>query len=325
MTSLRAAPLMPLMALALCGASQAHGAPAPLANGVWSAAPPMRNARAAHAVVSTGTRIYALAGTGTGGRPVLEVERFDGARWEAEGALPGEGLNAPAAALVDGQIVLIGGFDTTTNVPTAQVRVYDLDSRRWRDAAPLPAPRGGHAAVVLDGKIHVLGGGNAVSTIADHSVYDPQADTWRARAPLPRAEGSPAAVVWAGRIYAIGGRSGSSDFGDVYVYDPVADAWTSGPGIEPRGTAGAATYCGAIHVFGGESQAHNASLKSVLRLTRDGRRWEAIGDMPTARSFARAVLFGESVYVVGGARVAGSSHDAIGSAVVERFDAQCRP
>ena len=101
MTSLRAAPLMPLMALALCGASQAHGAPAPLANGVWSAAPPMRNARAAHAVVSTGTRIYALAGTGTGGRPVLEVERFDGARWEAEGALPGEGLNAPAAAIVD--------------------------------------------------------------------------------------------------------------------------------------------------------------------------------------------------------------------------------
>jgi N-acetylneuraminic acid mutarotase len=321
----RAARLLWLPALAYGAAWHAHGAPAPLADGAWSAAPPMRNARAAHAVVSTGTRIYALAGTGAGGRPVLEVERFDGTRWDAEGVLPGQGLNAPAAAVVDDRIVLIGGFDTTTNVPTAQVRIYDLRARQWRDAAPLPAPRGGHAAVVLGGKIHVLGGGNAVSTIADHSVYDPLTDTWRALAPLPRAEGSPAAVVWSGRIYAIGGRSGGSDFGDVYVYDPAADAWTSGPGIEPRGTAGAVTYCGAIHVFGGESQARSASLNGVLRLTRDGRRWEAIGDMPTARGFARAVLFGRSVYVVGGAPAAGSSHDSAGSNVVERFEAQCPP
>lgn len=209
----------------------------------------MRNARAAHAVVSTVSGIYALAGTGTGGRPVLEVERFDGSRWDAEGVLPGEGLNAPAAVAVDDRIVLIGGFDTSTNVPTARVRIYDLKSRQWRDGAPLPAPRGGHAAVVLDGKIHVLGGGNAVSTIDDHSVYDPRTETWRARAPLPRAEGSPAAVVWSGRIYAIGGRSGGSDFGDVYVYDPATDAWTSGPGIEPRGTAGAVAYCGAMRTI----------------------------------------------------------------------------
>jgi hypothetical protein len=61
-------------------------------------------------------------------------------------------------------------------VPTAVVRVYDLESRSWSEAAPLPAPRDGHAAVVLAGRIHVVGGGDDVSTLALHSVYDPVED-----------------------------------------------------------------------------------------------------------------------------------------------------
>ena len=116
------------------------------------------------------------------------------------------------------------------------MRVYDPSSEAWSAAAPLPAPRGGHAAVVLDGKIHVLGGGNSMSTIADHSVYDPATDSWTEAAPLPRAEGSPAAVVFGGRLYAIGGRSGFSDFGDVYVYDAADDAWTTRP-VDPAARA----------------------------------------------------------------------------------------
>ncbi|HSJ14569.1 MAG TPA: hypothetical protein VK939_09140 [Longimicrobiales bacterium] len=60
-------------------------------------------------------------------------------------------------------------------------------------------------------------------------------------------------------IWSIGGRSGPSDFGDVYRYDAARDAWIPGPSIEPRGTAGAVLYDGAIHVFGGESQARRAT------------------------------------------------------------------
>src|SRR5262245_28046286 len=91
------------------------------ADGVWELQPPMRNARAAHAVVSTGKAIYALAGTGQARRPVLEVERFDGKEWTVETVLPGSGLNAPAAVFLDGSIYVIGGFNTTTNVPTDKV------------------------------------------------------------------------------------------------------------------------------------------------------------------------------------------------------------
>lgn len=289
----------------------------------WTSAPPMHAARAAHTVVPMGDAIYALAGTGAGGRPVPGVERFDGTAWRDETTLPGSGLNAPAAVALGDTLVVIGGFETTTNVPTDRVLAYDTRTRAWRTLAPLPAPRGGHAAVVLDGRIHVIGGGNDRTTLSRHDVYDPARDAWVARAPLPRAEGSPAAVVWNGKLYAIGGRSGPADFGAVDVYDPALDRWTAGPAIEPRGTAGAVVYCGAIHVFGGESQARRASLGDVLRLTPDGL-WQSLAPMPTPRNFARAVVLHDAVYVVGGSPTPEASHASQGSAIVERFSSGCK-
>lgn len=183
----------------------------------------------------------------------------------------------------------------------------------------MPNPRGGHAAVVLDGRIHLLGGGNSVSTIADHSEYDPATDSWRELAPLPRSEGSPAAVVVDGKIYVIGGRSGFDDFGDVYIYDPMTDEWSTGPSIEPRGTSGAVLFCGGIYLFGGESQSQRKNLDNVLRLDLERNVWETVTPMPDARKFARATLFNDSVYIVGGSKVPASSHSSIGTASVLKF------
>ena len=182
----------------------------------------------------------------------------------------------------------------------------------------MPAPRGGHAAVVRDGRIHVLGGGNSERTLADHDVFDPLMNAWTSLAPLPRSEGSPAAVAFEGKVYAIGGRSGPSDFGAVDIYDPAANRWSAGPPIDPRGTAGAVVQCGAIFVFGGESQAAQKSLGDVQRLSRDGA-WEELAPMPTPRNFARAVILNDAVYVVGGSPTPEASHASIGSAIVERF------
>src|SRR5687767_13801181 len=122
--------------------------------GDWRKEANLLTPRAAHAVVATADAIYAIAGTGPDGKPVLDVERFDGAAWKHEATLPAEGLNAPAAAAIGDHIYLIGGFGTTTNRPTTSVHRYNVKSRQWSDAAPLPAPRGGHAAVVLNARIH---------------------------------------------------------------------------------------------------------------------------------------------------------------------------
>ena len=290
----------------------------------WSKATPMLQGRAAHAVVVAGKFLYVLAGTGNDGRPVLEVERYDGQAWTREATLPGHGINAPAAAVLGQRIYLIGGFDTTTNVPTAQVLVYDTSTHQWSNAAPLPRPRGGLAVAVLDGHIHAIGGGNSESTLADHSAYDPATNQWAALAPLPRSMGSPAAVIHRGALYSVGGRSGLEDFGDVWRYDRVNDRWQAGPPIPARGTAGAVSACGSIFVFGGESQPQSKVLADVFRLDEATNTWLAAPPLPTARSFARAVVYQGAIYVVGGSPVPGNSHSSAGSTAVERFDPGCR-
>ena len=291
----------------------------PLIIGTWSEEPSLLIPRSAHAVANSDSAIYALAGTDEHGKPVLEVEKFDGKQWIKETTLPGQGLNAPTASIVGNKLYIVGGFEAVTNVPTDEVQIYNLKTKQWTTGSPLPNPRGGHAAVVLNGKIHLFGGGNSISTLDEHSEYDPATNKWSDLAPLPRSEGSPAAVVVAEKIYVIGGRSGFSDFGDVYIYDPAMNTWSTGPSIEPRGTAGAVYYCGGIYLFGGESQAQKKNLDSVLRLDLEKNIWETVTAMPLARKFVRAVMFMNSVYIVGGSTVLASSHAPIGTASVERF------
>jgi N-acetylneuraminic acid mutarotase len=265
-------------------------------------------------VTVAGGAIYVLGGPGN-----RNVDRFDGRSWHTVTKLPGSALNAPAAVTLGKRIYVIGGFEGTSNLPTAAVHVFDPVSRTWSLGRPLPAPRGGHAAVVLGGKIHVLGGGNEVSTLAQHLVFDPKTNAWKKLAPLPRSEGSPAAVAFRGRIFAIGGRSGFDDYGDTFVYDSAHDRWSRGPRIPPRGTAGAAVLRNAIYVFGGESQPKSAVLGDVYRLRAGSMKWDRVGQLPHARNYARAVVFRNAVYIVGGSTIAGDVHTTQGSRLVERF------
>ena len=84
----------------LCGAGVSHGA-----TPAWTSAPPMsERPRGARRSGGQGA-VYVLAGTGADGRPVAEVERFDGRAWARETVLPGHGLNAPAAAALGGAFI----------------------------------------------------------------------------------------------------------------------------------------------------------------------------------------------------------------------------
>jgi N-acetylneuraminic acid mutarotase len=296
----------------------------------WTSGIPMLQERAAHAVASDLSGIYALAGTGKNGNPVGTVEHFDGQAWKLFAQLPAEhagGLNAPSAAISAGILHLIGGFSTTSNRPVADHWTLDLATRAWKQRAPMPAPRGGHAMVAFGGKLHIVGGGNDQTTLADHLAYDPARDTWQSLAPLPRAKGSPALVVVNGALVAIGGRSGPDDFGDVHRYDTARDAWVALGSIAPRGTAGAVAHCGQVFLVGGESQRERQVLDRVERIGErellEGGQWQLAPPLAIPRAFARTVVFSGKIHVVGGAVAYGSSHEAIGTQAVEILDFDC--
>jgi len=63
---------------------------------------------------------------------------------------------------------------------------------------------------------------------------------------------------------------------------------------------------------------------NVFRLDAVQGKWIEVSPLPTARNFARAVLFGNDVVVVGGSPTTGSSHSSASSAIVESFHADCQ-
>lgn len=69
-------------------------------------------------------------------------------------------------------------------------------------------------------------------------------------------------------------------------------------------------------MFGGESQARRRVLADVLRLDPHAG-WQPVAPLPTARNFARAVVFRGAVHVVGGSLDVQVSPSPAGSAVVE--------
>jgi N-acetylneuraminic acid mutarotase len=75
----------------------------------------------------------------------------------------------------------------------------------------------------------------------------------------------------------------------------------------------------SIYVFGGESQTRFKTLRDVYRLTAGATAWTRVSQLPKARNYARAVVFRNAVYVVGGSRTPGDSHGALGSRLVDRF------
>ncbi len=73
----------------------------------------------------------------------------------------------------------------------------------WTAKAPMSVPRDRPAAVVLDGKIHVIGGNNSGGALASMEVYDPATNTWSTKASMPGPKSKPgaamAASTWSGR------------------------------------------------------------------------------------------------------------------------------
>src|SRR3954454_9148966 len=112
---------------------------------------------------------------------------------------------------------------------SGETAVERFDGKRWTKATTLP--HGGlnaPAAVVLDGRIYVIGGFEQQTNLPTARVetYDPRAKHWRDAPPLPAPRRRLAAVVLDGKIHVLGGGNDRSTLADHSVYDPHTKRWT---------------------------------------------------------------------------------------------------
>jgi len=176
--------------------------------------------------------------------------------WQSIAPLP-QPCGSVGCVFLNGQLHAIGGaigdtFDTKKSIDWH--RVYNAQTDRWEQRAPMPTARDHVAAISVNGVIHVIGGRvDSFHTNSNlHHVYDPKTDKWSMRNPLPTARSGHGAGVLEGKIFIMGGEGTNRVFGQNEAYDLQKDTWEQyAPMITPRHGLGATTLGSWIHVAGG--------------------------------------------------------------------------
>lgn len=209
------------------------------------------------------------------------------------------------AAIVDGSIVVAGGFEAGT-----QVDAFNLVPGKWRRLADLPRAVHHAGAAALNGKLYLAGGYDIADQTARSSVlvYDPAEDAWSTAADLLSAKGAFRCVAAGGRLFVLGGaaeRLNGPAVGAVDCYDPTHDRWETVAELPtPREHLGAAALGGVIYAFGGRANGDEsvqfAAAAEALDLASG--RWQTLPPLPTPRAGLSAVAAGNAVVAAGGER-----------------------
>ena len=185
--------------------------------------------------------------------------------WEAKASMPTP-RSGLSASVVKGKIYLLGGgqeYPYPNWGPSSINEVYDPETDTWATKTSMPQRVFLAASVVLDEKIHVLGGqfeflGGGFGDF--HQVYDTENDTWTMVTPVPEGFYSAGAGVTTGtyapkRIYVIGGARLNADQNPsnvTQVYYPDQDSWTVGaPMSTPRSGFSVAVLNDELYAIGG--------------------------------------------------------------------------
>lgn len=137
------------------------------------------------------------------------------------------------AAIIDEKIYAVAGrrssaaTNQTFELTVPEVDVFDLRTNRWSTlpaASNIPTPRAGAGAVVMNGRLIVLGG-ESPRPLAHDSVeeLDPATGRWTALKPLAMGRHATQAVLHEGRIYlASGSRTqGATEVDTQEIYTPA--------------------------------------------------------------------------------------------------------
>ena len=209
-----------------------------------------------------------------------------------------------ATLLLDGRVLVVGGFDGT--IPLASAELYDPVSGTWSATANLTTGRNGHTATLLpNGKVLVAGGGNIFdgsTVLASAELYDPVSGTWSATGSLGTARFSHTATLLPnGQVLVVGGGYGSTVLASAELYDPVSGTWMTTGSLVTRRTEHLATLLLNGRVLVTEGFNFDAdSLVSAELYDPASETWEATGHIGVAYGGTATLLPDGRVLHAGG-------------------------
>ena len=171
--------------------------------------------------------------------------------WQAGAPIP-LARTEVAAAVVAGEIVVIGGF-LVDGSSSSRVDAYSIAAGTWRRLPDLPVGVN-HAAAASDGRrLYVIGGyGGPIGGAALlRSAFVLERGQWQPLPGLPEARAAAGAAIVRGRIYVVGGVGPRGLATGGFAYDLRSGRWSAVPGPTPREHLAVTALGGRVYALGG--------------------------------------------------------------------------
>lgn len=310
-------------------------AAAPASAQKWVTAAPIPQGAEEVYGIASGGKMYVFGGLAPGWKPIGLVMEYDPAtdRWTRKRDMPAYQHHVALAEL-NGRIYMFGGYrlpdaGRATWVAINNAWEYEPKADTWRELAAAPTVRGSANAVVVNGKIHVIGGAALPAGIKDdwihparniaignHEVFDPATNSWSKRADMPTPRNHAAAGVVGNRIYVIGGRAGSVfipnalNLDIVEEYNPATDQWAlRDPMPTPRSAAAWGVHDGRVYVAGGEIRHRDiwGTYTAVEAFDPKSNSWARLPPMPLPRHGLAGDFIGNRFHLISGSVQSGTN------------------
>jgi len=201
--------------------------------------------------------------------------------WSAGTPVPVPVVN-PAAAVLGGEIYLVGGYNSTGSL--ADVQIYNPTANTWSTGPALPVATDTGAAAVVANELYFIGGSH--SGVYSNAVwaYSPTTKTWSPKAAMPTGRNGLEVVVEKNIIYAIGGYNGSTFVDNVESYNPKTNTWTEEAPMLGTKDIPAAGLIGTTIVVAGGANVPNSVTGDTEAYDATTNTWTELTADPTART-----------------------------------------
>jgi len=271
--------------------------------------------RTGHAVVVWNHCFYLMGGTDENARQ-NDIYRYDvrNRTWTCIEPVSGHAPSARSgskAVVCRDSVFFFGGYTKKDGDYFNDLFEFNIPRAHWTriDTANRPTVRTDHSCVVYEASLFIFGGFDGRSRFQDLHQYTIEEREWLE---IPSTDNAPmgrfghSAVVYRSGMFVFGGWNGHDTLDDLYEFSMTTGQWYSVPGrgdVPPsRYRHSAVVYGCCMFIFGGvdKRQARFADLCEFNFETRSWAHVTTLGDVPSARTFHRAVMYGGCMHILGG-------------------------
>jgi hypothetical protein len=196
------------------------------------------------------------------GASLATAELYDPATglFSATGSMTARRRMPSATLLLDGRVLIAGGFDGSS--PLSSTELYDPTTGTFRSAGNMITARGGHDALLLDnGTVLFVGGSTSTLDMAPAEIYDPTTGTFMSTGPYV---GRGACDFCAPSVLLSNGSVLFTGQSPAQLYDPRGGAFIA-TGFSDGESAATLLMNGKVLFAGGESNVADLGIAFASR------------------------------------------------------------